>query len=49
MIENKMKDFTTSSFGDSKLSKENELNASMSVTNDSRDEYASKIASLGGA
>ena len=46
---NTMKNFLGgSSFGDSKLSKENELNESMSIKPMSQDEYESKIKNLTG-
>ena len=46
---NTMKKFLGgSSFGDSKLSKENELNESMSIKPMAQDEYESKIKNLTG-
>ena len=46
---NTMKNFLGgSSFGDSKLSKENELNESMSIKPMAQDEYESKIKNLTG-
>lgn len=43
-----MREFIGESFGDNKLSKSTELNESMSISDSSRDEYESKIHSLGG-
>lgn len=48
MEENKMKSFMTSSYGDEKADKSNELNESMTITDTSSDEYTRKINSIGG-
>lgn len=45
-VENK--DFMSESFGDSKISKETELNASMSITPQAPDELENKIHNVGG-
>ena len=45
---NTLHDFTTSHFGDTKLSKENELNESMTITPQAQDEYTTTIENLGG-
>lgn len=38
-----------SSYGDEKASKERELNASMSIQNQSADEYTQKMHNIGGS
>lgn len=45
---NSTKSFTTSNFGDTKFSKERELNSGMSIVNNAENEYQRKISSLGG-
>lgn len=45
---NKLKDMMVTDYGGEKWSKEVELNESMTISNASRDEYASKIFNLGG-
>lgn len=47
-IENTNRRMMKSSYGDTKADKSNELNESMTLSNSSRDEYESKIHSLGG-
>lgn len=46
--ENTLHSFMTSNYSDRKLSKEFELNESMSITSQAQDTYNSKIMSLGG-
>lgn len=46
--ENSVKDFMTDSFGDGKLSKENELNETMSIATQAPDEYTNTINNIGG-
>ncbi len=45
---NNTKSFTTSNFGDTKFSKERELNNGMSIVNNAENAYQRKISSLGG-
>ena len=47
--DNTMRDMITSSYNDNKLDKQEELNASMSINEQSRDQYESSIWNAGGA
>jgi len=49
MEENTMRGMIKSDFGDNKLDKSTELNESMSIANQSQDEYTRKIRNLGGS
>lgn len=46
---NAPRDFMSESFGDTKLSKNVELNASMSIANSAPDSYENKINNIGGS
>lgn len=46
--ENTLHSFMTSNYSDRKLSKEFELNGTMTIASHAQDEYNSKIMSLGG-
>lgn len=48
MEENNMRSMIGSTFGDNKLNKSTELNDSMSIKNQSQDEYTRKIKNIGG-
>lgn len=48
MEQNQTKEFMSTSFGDEKLSKEMELNSTMSISPQTRDEYEQKIKNIGG-
>lgn len=43
-----VKDFMSDSFGDGKLSKELELNESMTIAQQAPDEYTNKLNNIGG-
>lgn len=43
-----MRSMSPSNFGDNKLNKSTELNDSMSIKNQSQDEYTRKIKNIGG-
>ena len=46
---NEMRDMMNSSYEDVKLDKSEELNASMSIQENSQDQYESKIHNVGGS